>query len=91
MPANPLIYRVHKLVQVCGRTWKELIQEEFATVFRTGRRFATTKMQAVRRAGITRRSLSRPRPANSNSLARPVLRDAPEPVPPGTSSRPRRP
>ena len=29
VPADPLIYRFHELVQVYGTTWKELIQEEF--------------------------------------------------------------
>ena len=29
VPADPLIYSFHELVQVYGTTWKELIQEEF--------------------------------------------------------------
>jgi len=29
VPTDPLIYRFYELVQVCGTTWKELIQEEF--------------------------------------------------------------
>jgi len=29
LPANPLIYRFHELVQVYGTTFKELIHEEF--------------------------------------------------------------
>ena len=29
VPADPLIYRFHELVQVYGTTWKELLQEEF--------------------------------------------------------------
>jgi cyanate lyase len=29
VPTDPLIYRFYELVQVYGRTWKELIQEEF--------------------------------------------------------------
>jgi|SRR5215469_11107003 len=29
VPTDPLIYRFYELVQVCGTTWKELIQQEF--------------------------------------------------------------
>jgi cyanate lyase len=29
VPTDPLIYRFYELVQVCGTSWKELIQEEF--------------------------------------------------------------
>jgi cyanate lyase len=29
VPTDPLIYRFYELVQVYGKTWKELIQEEF--------------------------------------------------------------
>ena len=29
VPADPLIYRFHELVQVYGTTWKELMEEEF--------------------------------------------------------------
>jgi cyanate lyase len=29
LPTDPLIYRFYELVQVYGKTWKELIQEEF--------------------------------------------------------------